>query len=53
MVARLESDNEELARLASDMLETICNAARGFSVHPKEYRDYRSRAKKLGAKVDE
>lgn len=51
-VASLEADSEQLAHLVQDMLMTINNAARGFSVHPKAYRDYYSRAKKLKVKVD-
>jgi hypothetical protein len=47
-VANLESDTESMGRLAKDMLATIQNAQKGFSVHPKKYRDYYSRAKKLG-----
>lgn len=48
MVVHLESDSEQLKKLVADMLATINNAQRGFSVHPKAYRDYYSRAKKLG-----
>lgn len=48
MVAHLESDSVQLKKLIADMLMTINNAQRGFSTHPKTYRDYYSRAKKLG-----
>lgn len=48
MVVHLESDSEQLKRLVADMLATINNAQRGFGVHPKTYRDYYSRAKKMG-----
>lgn len=48
MVANLEAEREELHGLVRDALMTINNAARGFSTHPKTYRDYYSRAKKLG-----
>lgn len=48
MVANLEAEREELHGLVRDALMTINNASRGFSTHPKTYRDYYSRAKKLG-----
>lgn len=48
MVAHLETDSVQLKRLVADMLATLNNAQRGFGVHPKTYRDYYSRAKKLG-----
>lgn len=48
----LQDRCDGLAHLVQDMLMTINNAARGFSVHPKAYRDYYSRAKKLKVKVD-
>lgn len=48
MVVHLESDSEQLKKLVADMLATINNAQRGFSTHPKTYRDYYSRAKKIG-----
>lgn len=47
-VSNLEGDLEVMGGLVSDMLATIQNAQRGFNVHPKKYRDYYSRAKKLG-----
>lgn len=50
-VASLEANSEQLAHLVQDMLMTINNAQRGFSVHPKTYRDYYSRAKKLGVEL--
>lgn len=53
MVVHLESDSEQLKKLVADMLATINNAQRGFSTHPKTYRDYYSRAKKLGVEVRE
>jgi hypothetical protein len=52
MIAHLEADRSDMEHLVQDMLMTINNAARGFSVHPKAYRDYYSRAKKLKVKVD-
>ena len=48
MVANLEADRDDLHGLIRDALMTINNAQRGFSTHPKTYRDYYSRAKKLG-----
>lgn len=47
-IASMESEREELHKLIADALMTINNAARRFSTHPKTYRDYYSRAKKLG-----
>lgn len=47
-IASMESEREELHKLIADALMTINNAQRGFSTHPKTYRDYCSRAKKLG-----
>lgn len=48
MIANLEAEREELHGLVRDALMTINNASRGFNTHPKTYRDYYSRAKKLG-----
>lgn len=48
LIANLEADQEELHGLVRDALETINNAQRGFQTHPKTYRDYYSRARKLG-----
>ena len=51
MVAHREADIEELRNLVRDALACVRESSRGFSTHPKEYRDLRSRAKKQG--VDE
>ena len=51
MIANRESDLEELRNLVRDALVCVHESSRGFSTHPKTYRDLRSRAKKLG--VDE
>lgn len=48
MVAHLEADLAQMEKLVADMLLTINNAQRGFSTHPKTYRDHYSRARKLG-----
>ena len=44
----LEADMEDVAALCRDVMAEASRAARGFSVHPKKYRDLYSRAKKLG-----
>ena len=51
MVANREGDIDDLRNLVRDALACVREASRGFATHPKEYRDLRSRAKKLG--VDE
>lgn len=50
-IANMESEREELHGLIRDALMTINEAQRGFRVHPKLYRDYYSRAKKLGVEL--
>lgn len=50
-IASMESEREESHGLIADMLMTINNAQRGFSTHPKTYRDYYSRARKLGVEL--
>lgn len=49
----LEADMEDVAALCRDAMAEASRAARGFSVHPKRYRDLYSRAKKLGVYDDE
>ena len=51
MVANREGDIDDLRSLVRDALACVRESSRGFATHPKEYRDLRSRAKKLG--VDE
>ena len=51
MIANREADIDELRGLVRDALACVRESSRGFQTHPKEYRDLRSRAKKLG--VDE
>lgn len=51
MVANREGDIDDLRNLVRDALACVRESSRGFSTHPKTYRDLRSRAKKLG--VDE
>jgi hypothetical protein len=51
MIANREADLEDLRDLVRDALACVRESSRGFATHPKEYRDLRSRAKKLG--VDE
>jgi len=48
MIANRESDIDELRNLVRDALACVRESSRGFSTHPKTYRDLRSRAKKLG-----
>lgn len=48
MVVNREADMEELRALARDALACVRESSRGFQAHPKEYRDLRGRAKKLG-----
>lgn len=48
MVAQREHDIDELHGIVRDALAVVNNAQRGFSVHPKQYRDLYSRAKKMG-----
>ncbi len=48
MIANREADMEELRNLVRDALACVHESSRGFATHPKEYRDLRSRAKKLG-----
>lgn len=50
-IANMEAEREELHGLIRDALMTINEAQRGFSTHPKTYRDYYSRAKKLGVEL--
>lgn len=47
----IEGDIDDLRDLVRDALACVRESSRGFSTHPKTYRDLRSRAKKLG--VDE
>jgi len=51
MIANREADLEDLRNLVRDALACVRESSRGFQTHPKEYRDLRSRARKLG--VDE
>lgn len=51
MVVHREADIDDLRNLVRDALACVRESSRGFATHPKEYRDLRSRAKKLG--VDE
>jgi len=51
MVANREADIDDLRSLVRDALACVRESSRGFQTHPKEYRDLRSRARKLG--VDE
>ena len=51
MVANRESDIDDLRNLVRDALICVHESSRGFSTHPKTYRDLCSRARKLG--VDE
>lgn len=48
MVVNREADMEELRDLVRDALICVHESSRGFSTHPKTYRDLCSRAKKLG-----
>jgi hypothetical protein len=48
MIANREADIEDLRNLVRDALACVRESSRGFATHPKEYRDLRSRAKKLG-----
>ena len=48
MIANRDSDIDELRNLVRDALACVRESSRGFSTHPKTYRDLRSRAKKLG-----
>lgn len=48
MVANREGDIDDLRDLVRDALACVHESSRGFSTHPKAYRDLRSRAKKLG-----
>lgn len=48
MVANREGDIDDLRNLVRDALICVHESSRGFSTHPKAYRDLRSRAKKLG-----
>lgn len=48
MVANREGDIDDLRNLVRDALICVHESSRGFSTHPKTYRDLRSRAKKLG-----
>lgn len=48
MVAHREHELDELHGIVRDALMVVNNAQRGFSVHPKTYRDLYSRAKKMG-----
>lgn len=52
-VVHLEADMEDVKALCRDAMAEASSAARGFSVHPKKYRDLYSRAKKLGVYDDE
>ena len=47
-IANMEAEREELHGLIRDALMTINEAQRGFSVHPKTYRDYYSRQESGG-----
>ena len=51
MIANREADIDDLRNLVRDALACVRESSRGFSTHPKTYRDLRSRARKLG--VDE
>ena len=51
MVANREGDIDDLRNLVRDALICVHESSRGFSTHPKTYRDLCSRARKLG--VDE
>lgn len=51
-VTNLESDMEDVKALCRDVMAEASRAARGFSVHPRKYRDLYSRAKKLGVYDD-
>ena len=51
MVVNREADIDDLRNLVRDALICVHESSRGFSTHPKTYRDLCSRAKKLG--VDE
>ena len=51
MVVHREADLDDLRNLVRDALACVRESSRGFSTHPKTYRDLHSRAKKLG--VDE
>ena len=51
MIANREADLEDARDLVRDALICVHESSRGFSTHPKTYRDLRSRARKLG--VDE
>ena len=48
MVVHREADIDDLRNLVRDALACVRESSRGFQTHPKEYRDLRSRAKKLG-----
>ena len=48
MIANREADLEDLRSLVRDALACVRESSRGFATHPKEYRDLRGRAKKLG-----
>lgn len=48
MVANREGDIDDLRNLVRDALACVRESSRGYMTHPKEYRDLRSRAKKLG-----
>lgn len=48
MVANREGDIDDLRDLVRDALACVRESSRGFSTHPKTYRDLRSRARKLG-----
>lgn len=48
LIANLEDERGQLRDLVGDALVTVNNAQRGFATHPKDYRDLRSRAVKLG-----
>ena len=51
MIENREADLEDARDLVRDALICVHESSRGFSTHPKTYRDLRSRARKLG--VDE
>lgn len=51
MIANREGDIDDLRNLVRDALACVRESSRGYMMHPKTYRDLRSRAKKLG--VDE
>lgn len=48
LIANLEDERGQLRDLVGDALAKVSNAQRGFATHPKDYRDLRSRAVKLG-----